>query len=118
MPHSMKRFVLSLIPALMFAGCQTGLELREPGMTKKEVVSRIGLPSEIYLGIFSGCAPEMWTYFEEEPSGKVSAKIIGFRNGRIQSIPSPNIIPGRLLNPDRPEDFAKIAAYETSLRKR
>ena len=100
----------------MLAGCQTGIELRNPGMTKKEVVSRIGFPAQIHLGIFSGCAPEMWTYYEEDSSGKVSDKIIGFRDGRVQGIPSPNIIFGRLLNPDRPEDFAKIAAYETRLR--
>ncbi len=112
----MTRFIISLLPALIITGCQTGIGLRDPAMTKKEVVSRIGLPAEIYLGIFSGSAPEMWTYYEEDPTGKVSAKIIGFKDGRIQGIPSPNIIPERLLNPDKPKDFAKIAAYQTRLQ--
>ena len=101
---------------MLLVGCQTGLKNTDPGLTKRQVVSRIGLPAEIYLGIFSGSAPEMLKYDEEDPSGKVDPKILNFSDGRLR-LGRIDINPRRLLNPDKPEDFAKNAAYEWSLQE-
>ncbi len=96
-------------------GCETVSRDAEPrylGLTKRQVVARLGTPTS--LSVAEGMPePEMWVYYQREASGGVTRVNIMFRQGRCTG-QTPHFDPSRFLSPDRPEDLAQILAEQRS----
>jgi hypothetical protein len=117
------RILAILAATLSMLGCQTtapvSSEVPLMGMSKKQVVSRFGLPASISrlpAHAQGGGGFETWLYYHRSAPGGIELKHVTFGNsmstlGQVVGY-SPEILPSRIISPDTPEGFREITQYD------
>src|SRR6187399_3107809 len=113
------RTLVIFATALSILVCQTmattEVEVSLMGMSKKQVVSRLGFPASINrlpTNARGGGGFETWAYYQRSDRGNVELKHVIFGNsmstlGQVVGH-SPEILPRRIISPDTPEGFRAI----------
>ncbi len=113
--------IVLILQSLLMTGCQTTpfSEPIEMGMTKKQVVAKLGFPVSSYLntGASQG-APgyESWIYYQKTKDGNIEAKDIHFGNsnatlGRVVCFAT-GLEPKKMLRTEEPDDLTILLQYE------
>jgi hypothetical protein len=117
------RTLAIIAAALSIVGCQTTApshsEVLQMGMSKKTVVSRLGLPASINrLPTYAegGGGFETWLYYQRSDRGGLEVRHVTFGNsmstlGQVVGH-SPDIRPSQIVSPDTPKGFSAITEYE------
>ena len=111
--HSLKmngiKAILFCLPLVVFTGCQNravesrGLPL---GLTKQQVVRRVGFPAGISLALHRRATVEIWQYYWGDTDGVQVADLV-FRNGIFTSA-LVGFDASKILSTDKPADLALI----------
>ena len=117
------RVLMIFATAVSMLVCQTmaaaDVEVSLMGMSKKQVVSRVGFPASITrlpTYALGGGGFETWAYYQRSDGGGVELKHVTFGNsmstlGQVVGH-SPEILRSRIISPDTPEGFRAITKYE------
>jgi hypothetical protein len=115
------RHVLGLASFLTLTACTTGSEANAPlmGLTKEQVVERIGFPASSSLlngSAQGGPGYEEWIYYQKSSAGEIEPVGIFFSSsrqtfGQVVSYPS-EIRPDRILRMNDWNSFGEIFRHQ------
>jgi hypothetical protein len=96
----------------VICACQTapGIYI---GLTKRQPISRIGIPAAIDL-YQRKPAHEYWAYYQRTPEGRIEVKYFAFSpGGRVETHYS-DVDRRLFVSPDNPSDEREILAFRKS----
>jgi hypothetical protein len=80
------------------------------GMSKRELVMKLGLPAEIRLDLKSGPYPEEWVYYCEDANKELTAASVWFDQAKVSAY-IPVLNPAAVVSTETPAGCNRVYAY-------